>query len=296
MNQQFENTTIDYLQTLKDLGVQKVEVSAETMQTLKTRNQQVSRPVKAPAEAVSANADDASKIPVSRPAVGMPHAEMGLFEEKSLNLGSAEKAAELEKLAAEINANREYRAMFKYAKNMVFGVGTPDAQIMFIGEAPGADEDAQGEPFVGRAGQLLTKMIQAMGLQRANVYIGNILKYRPDMPPGSYGNRKPTLEEITISRPYICRQVRVIQPKVLVALGNTAVEGLFKTGHAAITQRRGRWTEFLGIPLMPTYHPAYLLRNQSNSEKRKVWEDLLQVMERVGLPISEKQRRYFLMK
>jgi DNA polymerase len=211
-----------------------------------------------------------------------------------LNLDSAQKVAALEQLAATIGANAAYRAMFQYAKNMVFGVGSPDAKIMFIGEAPGADEDEQGEPFVGRAGRLLTKMIEAMGLRRADVYIGNILKYRPDLPPGSSGNRKPTLEEIAVSRPYICEQVRIIRPQVLVALGNTAVEGLFKTGRAAITQRRGNWTEFLGIPLMPTYHPAYLLRNPVNSEKRKVWEDLLKVMERAGLPVNDKQRRYFL--
>ncbi|MDR2462897.1 MAG: uracil-DNA glycosylase [Verrucomicrobiales bacterium] len=283
MNQQLENATIDYLRALKELGAQKVAVSDSVMRALKSRAR------KAAALTVSAAAKP-------KPAADAqpPSAENDLPGEKPPNLSAAEKNAALQQLADEVAANQDYRAMFKYAKNMVFGVGTAEAKIMFIGEAPGADEDAQGEPFVGRAGQLLTKMIQAMGLRRADVYIGNILKYRPDMPPGSSGNRKPTLEEVTVSRPYICRQVRIIQPQVLVALGNTAVEGLFKTGRAAITQRRGHWTEFLGIPLMPTYHPAYLLRNQSNSEKRKVWEDLLQVMERAGLSISDKQRRYFL--
>jgi len=137
-------------------------------------------------------------------------------------------------------------------------------------------------------------MIQAMGLKRGDVYIANIVKYRPDMPPGSSGNRKPTQPEIEAGRLYICEQIRIIQPAVLVALGATAVEGLLAVVKGEISRKRGQWTEFMGIPLMPTYHPAYLLRNSSNAEKRKVWEDLLQVMEKTGLPVSEKQKRFFL--
>ena len=175
----------------------------------------------------------------------------------------------------------------------VFGVGHPDADIMFIGEAPGADEDAQGEPFVGRAGQLLTRIIETMGLTRADVYIANILKCRPDMPPGSSGNRPPTPIEMQTCRPYLMEQIDLIQPKVLVALGAAAVEGLLGT-RGTMRELRGRWHSYNGMPLMITYHPAYLLRNQSPSEKRKVWEDMLQVLERLELPISEKQRGYFL--
>ncbi|HEV2434459.1 MAG TPA: uracil-DNA glycosylase family protein [Verrucomicrobiae bacterium] len=178
-------------------------------------------------------------------------------------------------------------------KTVVFGVGSIDAQLMFVGEAPGADEDEQGEPFVGKAGQLLTKIIQATGLQRADVYIGNILKCRPDTPGQSAGNRKPTTDEMATCIPYLHEQIDLIRPRVLVALGATAVEGLLgKT--IGITKLRGTWRTYRGIPLMPTYHPAYLLRNQAMSEKRKVWEDMLAVMEKLGLPISEKQRNYFL--
>ena len=174
----------------------------------------------------------------------------------------------------------------------VFGVGNPDAEVMFIGEAPGADEDRQGEPFVGRAGQLLTKIIKAMGFARDDVYIANILKCRPDMPAGSFGNRAPTPAEMQTCRPYLIEQIDIIQPKVLVALGAVAVEGLLGT-HGAMRELRGRWHSYNGTPLMITYHPAYLLRNQSPSEKRKVWEDMLQVLERLEKPISEKQRNYF---
>ena len=178
-------------------------------------------------------------------------------------------------------------------KNVVFGVGSPDAQVMFVGEAPGADEDEQGEPFVGKAGQLLTKIIQTMGFSRSTVYIANILKCRPDTPGQSAGNRKPTPEEMQTCIPYLHEQIDLIQPKVLVALGATAVEGLLgKT--IGITKLRGQWRSYRNIPLMPTYHPAYLLRNQALSEKRRVWEDMLAVMEKLGTPISEKQKNFFL--
>lgn len=175
----------------------------------------------------------------------------------------------------------------------VFGVGNPDAEIMFIGEAPGADEDAQGEPFVGRAGQLLTKIIKAMACARENVYIANILKCRPDLPPGSFGNRVPTPLEMQTCRPYLVEQIDIIRPKVLVALGAVAVEGLLGT-RGTMRELRGRWHLYNGTPLMITYHPAYLLRNQSPSEKRKVWEDMLQVLERLERPVTERQRNYFL--
>jgi uracil-DNA glycosylase len=175
----------------------------------------------------------------------------------------------------------------------VFGVGNPDAELMFIGEAPGADEDQQGEPFVGRAGQLLTRIIKAMNFAREDVYIANILKCRPDMPVGSFGNRPPTATEMQTCRPYLVEQVEIIQPSVLVALGAVAVEGLLGT-RATMRELRGRWHTYNSIPLMITYHPAYLLRNQAPSEKRKVWEDMLQVMERLERPITERQRNYFL--
>jgi DNA polymerase len=174
----------------------------------------------------------------------------------------------------------------------VFGVGNPNAELMFVGEAPGFDEDRQGEPFVGRAGQLLTRIIKAMGFAREDVYIANVLKCRPDMPKGAYGNRTPTPQEMQTCRPYLVEQIDIIQPKVVVALGAVAVEGLLGT-RGTMRELRGRWHSYNGVPLMITYHPAYLLRNQAPSEKRKVWEDMLQVLERLEKPISEKQRSYF---
>lgn len=175
----------------------------------------------------------------------------------------------------------------------VFGVGDPDADLMFIGEAPGADEDARGEPFVGRAGQLLTKIIETMGFKRGDVYIANVLKCRPDMPAKTSGNRPPTSDEMQTCLPYLAQQIAIIQPKVLVALGATAVEGLLGT-RGTMRDLRGRWHSYSETPLMITYHPSYLLRNQALTEKRKVWEDMLLVLERLERPISEKQRNYFL--
>jgi uracil-DNA glycosylase family 4 len=178
-------------------------------------------------------------------------------------------------------------------KNVVFGVGDIHAELMFVGEAPGADEDAQGEPFVGRAGQLLTKIIETMGLNRGSVYIANILKCRPDTPGQPTGNRKPSPEEMQTCIPYLHEQIDLIQPKVIVALGGTAIEGLLgKT--MGITRLRGTWQSYRNVPLMPTYHPSYLLRNQVLTEKRRVWEDMLQVMEKLQMEISDKQRNFFL--
>jgi uracil-DNA glycosylase family 4 len=180
-----------------------------------------------------------------------------------------------------------------FRHSVVFGVGDPNAELMFVGEAPGADEDLQGEPFVGRAGDLLTKIIQTMGYQRSEVFIANVLKCRPDIPPGQPGNRQPTPLEMETCLPYLREQIELIQPKIMVALGGTAMRGLFGKDEP-MHQMRGRWHLFGSIPVMATFHPSYLLRNQALSVKRKVWEDMLQVLERLDHPISERQKNYFL--
>jgi DNA polymerase len=203
------------------------------------------------------------------------------------------KPARIEQLRAAVAPCAKCPNLARTRTQTVFGVGNIDARLMFVGEAPGADEDLQGEPFVGKAGQLLTKIIETMGLKRSDVFIANVLKCRPDMPPGSTGNRRPTTVEMQTCLPYLRAQIEIIQPAVLVALGSVAMEGLLGSTEP-MSRLRGRWHEFQGIPLMATYHPAYLLRNQSLTEKRKVWEDILLVMERLSLPISEKQRGYFL--
>jgi uracil-DNA glycosylase len=158
-------------------------------------------------------------------------------------------------------------------KQIVFGVGNPNADLMFVGEAPGADEDIQGEPFVGRAGQLLTKIIEAIGLRREDVYIANVIKCRPPQ------NRNPEPDEVEQCEPFLFRQIDVIKPKVIVALGKFAAQCLLKTTDP-ITRIRGREYRYRDAILMPTYHPAYLLRNPSS--KREVWEDMKRVRELLG--------------
>jgi DNA polymerase len=175
---------------------------------------------------------------------------------------------------------------------VVFGVGNRQAELLFVGEAPGADEDAQGEPFVGRAGQLLTKIIEAMGFTRETVFIANVLKCRPDMPAGESGNRKPRGEEMATCLPWLREQIKLVKPRAIVALGATAAEGLLGETRP-MRELRGTWLDFDGTPVMTTYHPAYLLRNQTITEKRKVWEDMLLVLEKLGRKITPKQERYF---
>ena len=160
---------------------------------------------------------------------------------------------------------------------VVYGAGNPDADLMFIGEAPGRDEDLQGEPFVGAAGQLLTKMIKAMGLTREEVYIANIIKCRPPR------NRDPEPDEVATCEPFLVRQIDAIAPRMIIAMGRFAAKTLLQT-ERGITRVRGNWGTYRGIPVMPTFHPAYLLRNAG--QKRAVWNDLQAVMaemDRLGL-------------
>jgi uracil-DNA glycosylase family 4 len=164
-------------------------------------------------------------------------------------------------------------------KQIVFGVGNPNADLMFIGEAPGADEDAQGEPFVGRAGQLLTNMIKAMGLHREDVYIANIIKCRPP------GNRTPERDECETCSPFLMRQIEAIKPKVIVALGAVAAKTLLAVS-ASMMELRGRWFDFRGTKLAVTYHPAFLLRDPR--QKKETWKDLQIVMKELGLPMPSK--------
>ncbi len=180
-------------------------------------------------------------------------------------------------------------------RHIVFGVGNVNTEVVFVGEAPGADEDVKGEPFVGRAGQLLTKIINTMGYQREDIYLANVLKCRPDTPGQAFGNRPPTNAEMHSCRPCLFEQIDIIQPKAIVALGATAMKGLLDLD-APMRDLRGRFHDYKGIPVMATYHPSYLLRNQLPSEKRKVWEDLLLVKERLGHQITERDRNYFVSK
>ena len=214
----------------------------------------------------------------------------------NINLPESAKLEQWRWLRQRVLSCPECQSHLKSGRQAVFGAGDIDADIFFCGEAPGADEEIQGKPFVGAAGKLLTKIIQAMGLQRSAVYISNIMNWRPETVNG-YGNRPPTDEEIAFCLPYLEAQVQIVQPKIIIALGKTAAKGLLgATGNRRMSELRGQWFRFHGIPLRITYHPSYRLHNDTLTAKRWVWEDMLAVMEKVELPISTKQYAFFLPK
>lgn len=179
-------------------------------------------------------------------------------------------------------------------ETMVFAAGNPKARLMLIGEAPGYHEEREGKPFAGSAGEKLDGILKAMGLSREDVYISNLVKFRPAAPRQTTNNRKPTPEEIAAFLPFVRAEIEIIQPECIVALGETAAEGLLGlTGN--VTSMTGRWHSFEGTPARATYHPSHLLQsNGGNQTKRQLWEDMLAVMEKLDLPISEKQRGFFL--
>ena len=291
----------DELRRLKTAGVKSVAVSDESVAALRrvvagckaSRPAAAAAPVVTPAKSSVPPAPVVALKPVASPA-GKP-----MSPPPPIVLPPGGKQVRWDALLELVRNDPTCRAHVRPGKLVVLGVGNLEAKIMFVGEAPGADEEVKGEPFVGPAGQLLTRMIGAMGLKREDVYIGNIMNWRPEMPtpPGAQqiGNRPPTEEEMRYCLPYLRAQIEIVAPALLVALGSTAAQGLLGFGtFKALGEIRGRWREFAGKPLMVTYHPSYILRNQSNRSKRMIWEDLLKVMERAAIPISDKQRGFFL--
>ena len=194
------------------------------------------------------------------------------------------------------------KAHVRPGKKPVLGVGSLDARIFFCGDVPGPEEEDQGEPFVGPAGQLLTRMIGGMGLKRSDVYIGSFINWRlePAVPPGGVAqvnNRPPTVEELAYSLSYLRAQIEVVNPEIIVALGSVVVQGMFGAGSfKTLGEVRGQWKLFAEKPVLVTYHPTYILKNPTNRSKRAIWEDLLKVMERATLPITDKQQNFFLEK
>lgn len=208
----------------------------------------------------------------------------------------ATKAEKLATLSRQAAAWAPARALGSLREVMVFATGDAEARIMLIGEAPGYEEEKKLEPFVGPAGQQLDKILKAMGLERSEVYISNIVKFRPATARQTTNNRPPTPAEIAACMPLVREEIRVIGPQCIIALGGSAAEGLLGDG-GSVTSLRGSWHEFEGTPVRVTYHPSYLLRSANDIRtKRMVWEDMLAVMELTGMPISDKQRGFFLPK
>ena len=290
MNDDFSrllDATIGHLESLKHQGARFVTVEEKTLRLLSMA------PPRAPLNPASSAPPALESHATPPPAPAPSPARVVTETTPALVVESAEKQQAMAELRTRAMACVQCPHLAAARKNVVFGIGDLNAPLLFVGEAPGAEEDEQGEPFVGKAGQLLTRIIKAMGFGRESVYIANVLKCRPDTPGETAGNRKPTTVEMKTCLPYLQAQINIIQPKVIVALGATAVEGLFGKP-MPIGKIRGHFQDWRGAPVMPTFHPAYLLRNQSLREKRKVWEDMLQVLEKLQMPISDKQRGFFL--
>jgi uracil-DNA glycosylase family 4 len=218
--------------------------------------------------------------PRSKDAIAVP-VEENVFEvsNSKLESGVSDPSEALHLIREDLGDCTRCRLSKQGRKQIVFGVGNPKAELMFIGEAPGADEDQQGEPFVGRAGQLLNNMIKAMGLRREDIYIANIIKCRPP------GNRTPERDECETCSPFLMRQIAAIQPKAIVALGAVAAKTLLAI-NAPMSEFRGRWFDFRGTKLAVTYHPAFLLRDPR--QKKETWKDLQMVMKELGMAIPAK--------
>lgn len=304
---------LQYLQQLRDQRLDRVRLTPEVQRVLLGQAARASlKPEPRPAAQVSPGRESMNSEPLSLKSA----LRETLQEAPASRLASQEPsprpmmpAAEVTRPLSKEEALLQLKEVFQKDPSMralptlrgqaVFSTGSAEAEIMFIGEAPGAEEERQQEPFVGPAGQLLTKIIQAMGLRRQEVYITNICKFRPKMGDGiSQGskNRPPTVEEMELGLRYVLKEIEVVQPKMIVALGATAANGLGIEG--SVGKLRAATHEFRQIPVVVTYHPSYLLRKEQDdgggiAEKRLVWEDMMTVMEYVGLPVSTKQRAYF---
>lgn len=310
----------DELRRLKAAGVQRIAVSEESLEGLRRavssvsggsllRDSSFAKPNLAakPAGRGSPGPEAANELrnsrveTSSRNGTSQPAGALALPAPPVIELPKGDKATRWAALLDLVRKDSVCLGRVRPGKKVVLGVGNLDAKIMFVGEAPGAEEEVQGEPFVGPAGQLLNRMIAGMGVQRSDVYIGNIMNWRPELPVGpdgvQYGNRPPTPAELAYCLPYLRAQIEIVDPAILVALGATATQGLLGPGtFRALGEVRGQWREFAGRPLIVTYHPSYILRNPTNRSKRLIWEDFLKVMERAELPITDRQRNYFLEK
>jgi uracil-DNA glycosylase len=263
----------DYVDQLREEGLEGLPVSESSGRAA---------PATSPAPAPVASPSPAPKPPPrAAPVASAPRAPVAPPPPSEMfsKYPGLEQTSALDSLREFIGDCRRCK-LWGLRKNLVFGVGDPKAELMFVGEAPGADEDARGEPFVGRAGQLLTDIIErGMGMKRAEVYICNVIKCRPP------DNRNPEPDEVASCEPFLNRQIDLVRPRVIVGLGTFAVQALLKV-KTPISRLRGSWHDLRGIRMMPTFHPAYLLRNPS--EKRQVWQDVQMVLKELGRPIPRR--------
>ena len=287
---------LEELKRQKAAGVRRVSVSDDSLAALKGLvGQAAPAALPAPPERPAA----AAPLPAVRPAVASPVASKPVASAPAplipdaplFTLAAGTKPERMQALRRLVDACVETKKHLTGAQRALLGHGSLDAKVVFVGEAPSLEEMEAGQAFAGASGELLQKILGAAAIGPADYYLAPVMVWRPE-PPTQYGKRPPTARELAFNLPYLRAQIDVVAPRLVVALGAQAFEALHGRT-PSITQARGQWFDLGGVPLMPTYHPNYLLHNPSASAKRAVWEDFLLAMEKLGLPISEKQRGYF---
>ncbi len=207
---------------------------------------------------------------------------------------SGDKASQMSALKQQAEHWPPAQSLGTLRQRLVFSSGSLDAELMIVGDAPGFDDEMTKEPFAGKAGHKLNQILKAMTLQRSDLYLTNLCKFRPSSPRQTTNVRKPSEQEIASCLPLLKKEIEIVKPKCILALGATATQALLQQESASIAALRGTWQSFGGIPVLPSFHPVYLLRNANDAvAKRKLWEDMLMVMEFLQIPISEKQRGFF---
>ncbi len=287
---------LEELKRQKAAGLRRVSVSDEAVATLKAL---AGAPGVTPAPAAVAKSSIVSAAAVDRPSSPLPVASKPtvvaitpvIADAPIFTLPAGTKAERMQALRQLVDACVETKKHLTGSHRALLGHGSLDAKVVFIGEAPSLEEMEAGKAFAGASGELLQKILGAAAISPTDYYLAPVMVWRPE-PPTQYGKRPPTARELAFNLPYLRAQIDVVGPHIVVALGAQAFEALHGRT-PSITQARGQWFDLSGVPLMPTYHPNYLLHNPSASAKRAVWEDFLLVMEKLGLPISEKQRGFF---
>ena len=290
---------LEELKRQKAAGLRRVSISDEAVATLKAL---AGAPVASLAPVPSATAKSApvataaasARPPAPTPVAPKPAAVTTtpvIADAPIFTLPAGTKAERMQALRQLVDACVETKKHLTGSHRALLGHGSLDAKVVFVGEAPSLEEMEAGKAFAGASGELLQKILGAAAISPADYYLAPVMVWRPE-PPTQYGKRPPTARELAFNLPYLRAQIDVVAPHIVVALGAQAFEALHGRT-PSITQARGQWFDLSGVPLMPTYHPNYLLHNPSASAKRAVWEDFLLVMEKLGLPISEKQRGFF---
>jgi DNA polymerase len=294
---------LEELRRQKAAGVRRVSVTADSLAALKSLAGTPAAPAAAaapapakaaPVSASARTADAPASVPV-RPVTPVAAAALKpvapIPDAPIFTLAAGTKAERLQALRQLVDACAETKKHLTGSHRALLGHGSADAKVVFVGEAPSLEEMEAGQAFAGASGELLQKILGAAAISPADYYLAPVMVWRPE-PPTQYGKRPPTARELAFNLPYLRAQIDVVAPRIVVALGAQAFEALHGRT-PSITQARGQWFDLAGVPLMPTYHPNYLLHNPSAAAKRAVWEDFLLVMAKLGLPISEKQRGFF---